>query len=161
MKRPLTVAAVLGLSLLVFVFTGAASAAPRTIEFEEVEKGSTFSFVDNAPKAEIKHGVPSTISAGDQITISTPLYKGASKVGRLATTCTATLTSKSFDKAGFTCLGTFQLGKDTLVASAMISGKGGTEGAIVGGTGAYAGARGTFVSKEGGGRSKVTVTLLE
>ena len=79
MKRSLTLTAALGLSLLAFVFTGAAFAAPRTIEFEEVEKGSTFSFVDNAPKAEIKHGVPSTISAGDQITISTPSTKAPAK----------------------------------------------------------------------------------
>lgn len=161
MKRSLTVSAVLGLSLLAFVFTGAAFAAPRTIQFEEVEKDSTFAFVDNAPKSELHHGVPSTISAGDQISISTPLYKGANKIGRLATTCTATVTAKSFDNAGFLCLGTFNLGKNTLVASAMISRNGGTEGAIIGGTGTFAGARGTFVSKEGGGRSKVTVTLLE
>jgi hypothetical protein len=41
------------------------------------------------------------------------------------------------------------------------AGEGPTEGAITGGTGIYAGARGTFVSRPGRGASTTTVTLLE
>jgi hypothetical protein len=38
--------------------------------------------------------------------------------------------------------------------------KSGTEGVVTGGTGSYAGARGTVLSKEGKGTTDTTITLL-
>jgi hypothetical protein len=161
MKNLRTLAGSLGaLLMLAAVLAGSASAA-TTLRFEELQKGSTFAFVDNAPTSELHHGFPSVISAGDSIVITHPIAEGGKTVGKLSTSCTATKTSKVFDKAGFMCQGTFALPGGTLVASAMIASSKGTEGAILGGTGKYAGARGTFVSKEGKGRSTVTVTLAE
>ncbi len=131
----------------------------KTIVFQEPEKGSSFHFVDNAPKAKQKHGEPSTISAGDEIVLQNPLTQSGKRIGRLEAVCTATATSKQFEKADFLCQGTFVFGKGTLVASALL-GKN-TEGPITGGTGIYANARGTFKSIEKKHSSTVTVTLVE
>jgi hypothetical protein len=146
------------------VFTGTAAAATRTITFQELEKGSTFKFIDNAPTSELKHGFPVKISAGDEFVGTNPLASEGKKIGELRTFCVATksVPAKDFDGAGFMCNGTFVFGKSgTLVASAVIDLPSGTEGAITGGTGTYADARGTFVSKEGKGISTVTITLVE
>jgi hypothetical protein len=58
------------------------------------------------------------------------------------------------------CNGIARISGSTLVFAATLS-EGNTEGAITGGSGIYAGARGTFVTEEGKGTSTVTVTLLE
>lgn len=149
-------------SIALLAFSGSALAATTTLHFEETETGSTFAFVDNAPTAKKRHGFPTTISAGDMIVITNPLLEGGKRIGRLSASCVATRTSKKFDGAQFNCTGTFVLPGGTLVASAIISGSGASEGAIVGGTGKYGGAHGTFTTKETKGPvSPVTVTLLE
>lgn len=146
-------------ALTVLAFTGTATAA-TTITFKEPEKGSTFAFIDNVPKTKTKHGFPQKISAGDVFVFTNPLEAQGKQIGHLKAVCTAT-GNGSFQNAGFNCNGTFFFtGKGTLIAAASI-GSGKTEGAITGGTGSYAGARGTFVSKEGKGSSTVTVSLLE
>ena len=60
------------------------------------------------------------------------------------------------------CTATFKLtGKGTLTAEAINKGAV-TSGAITGGTGSYAGAHGSFLSKESkNGAKGTTVTLLE
>lgn len=149
-------------ALLVLAFAGSASAAAATLHFQETEKGATFAFVDNAPKSNLRHGFPTIISAGDMIVLTNPLLEGGKRIGKLSASCVATKTSQKFDGAGFDCTGTFVLPKGTLIASAMLSGSGASEGAILGGTGGYPGARGTFITKETKGPvSPVTVTLLE
>jgi hypothetical protein len=146
--------------LAALAFTSSAAAAATTIHFKEPEKGSTFAFIDNAPKTKRKHGFPAKISAGDELVFTNPLEAEGKKIGHLQAVCIATGNGK-FQTAGFNCNGTFVFtGKGTLIAAATLAGNK-TEGAITGGTGTYAGARGTFVSKEGKGASKVTVTLLE
>lgn len=137
----------------------AETTATKTIVFQEPEKGSSFHFVDNAPKAKKKHGQPQTISAGDELIIQNPLTQGGKQIGHLEAVCTATATSKQFEKAGFLCQGTFVFAKGTLVASALI-GKN-VEGAVTGGTGIYANAQGTFEAIEKKHSSTVTVTLVE
>lgn len=145
--------------LVALTFTSSAAAA-TTITFKEPEKGSTFAFIDNAPKTKRKHGFPEKISAGDEFVFTNPLEAEGKKIGHLQAVCIATGNGK-FQNAGLNCNGTFVFtGKGTLIAAATIKGNK-TEGAITGGTGNYAGARGTFVSKEGKGASTVTVTLLE
>ncbi len=156
-----TILGVAACCALFAALTGTAVAAPQTLTFQEIEKGSTFAYIDNAPKSKLVHGFPEKISQGDEISISTPLASAGKTIGKLRTSCVATSSAKTFDKAGFNCLGTFVFSNGTLVASAVISKESGTEGAIIGGTGVYANARGTFVSVEGKGTSTVTVTLVE
>ncbi|MFN8163827.1 MAG: hypothetical protein U0R26_08335 [Solirubrobacterales bacterium] len=146
----------------VLVFAGSASAATTTLTFKEPEKGSTFAFVDNAPTSKKKHGFPTKFSAGDEVIFTNPLEAEGKVVGKLRVVCTATnsASSKSFAAAGFICSGIAKIPGGTLVFAAELS-EGSTEGAITGGSGKYAGARGSFVSKEGKGANTVTVTLVE
>jgi len=156
-------AAVVGLlgCLAALVFAGTAAAA-TTLTFKEPEKGSTFAFVDNAPTSQKKHGFPTKFSAGDELVFTNPLEQEGKLVGKIRVVCTATksASSKHFAAAGFVCSGIAKIPGGTLVFAAELS-EGNTEGVITGGSGKYAGARGSFVSKEGNGSSTTTVTLLE
>jgi hypothetical protein len=163
--RPLaSLLALIGLLAAVFS-AGASAATTTTLNFNEPEKGSTFTYVDVAPTAPKKHGFPTAISPGDQLILTNPLTEGAKTIGKLRARCTATAPAKTtsntaFLQAHFICEGVFTLPGGTLYANASIV-KGGTEGAITGGTGKYAGANGTILSKEVKGGSATTITLLE
>jgi hypothetical protein len=142
-------------------FAASASAANTVLTFKEPEKGSTFAFVDNAPKSQLKHGFPTAFSAGDEIIFTNPLEAEGKTVGKIRVVCTATknASSEHFAAAGFLCSGLAKIPGGSLAFAALLS-EGATEGAVTGGTGSYAGASGTFVSKEGKGSSTVTITLL-
>jgi hypothetical protein len=143
-------------------FAASATAAKETIiTFTEPEKGAVFHFVDNAPKTKVdKHGNPLRISAGDQLTIWNPLVSGGKRIGHLQAFCFATKPAKrNFTAAAFECTGTWVLPTGTLSGQAVL-GKVGAEGAIVGGTGIYANAHGTFISEEGK-TTTTTITLVE
>jgi hypothetical protein len=160
LTRPALAIALVGLACL----AGVASAAEptTTLTFKEPEKGSTFAFVDNPPISQKKHGFPTHFSPGDQVIFTNPLESMGRIVGKLRIVCTATTAaaSKSFAAAGFTCTGIARIPGGTLVVAAELA-EGSTEGAILGGSGKYAGARGSFVSKEAKGPNTVTITLLE
>jgi hypothetical protein len=154
-----------GLLAVALACTPVASAAgPTTLTFKEAEKGSTFAFIDNAPTAPKKHGFPTSISPGDEIITTNPLTEAGKTIGKLRATCTATAAAKTnnpeaFAAAHFICQGVFSFGGGSIFGSATIV-KGGTEGVVNGGTGTYAGASGTILSKEGKGGSTTTITLL-
>lgn len=156
--KPGRIAALFGSCLLasVVLASSAAAAGSTTLTFKERENAGSFAFIDNAPKTG-----PKTISAGDEFVIKKPLESKGKTIGNLQALCVATRTVDGFSKAEFLCTGTFTFpGQGTLTAQAINKG-GRTEGAITGGTGSYAGARGTVVSKPGKGGSSTTVTLLE
>ncbi|HEY2479293.1 MAG TPA: hypothetical protein VGI17_11265 [Solirubrobacterales bacterium] len=159
--RPAVLASLLS-CLAVLVFAGPASAATTTLTFKEPEKGSTFAFVDNAPTSKKKHGFPTRFSAGDEVIFTNPLEAEGKIVGKIRVTCTATndAGSRHVAAAGFVCSGIAKIPGGTLVFAAELA-EGNTEGAITGGSGKYAGASGSFLSKEGKGASTVTVTLIE
>lgn len=152
---PLFLAGALAGLLPVAAQAGAAT-GPTTITFTEVSKGSTFEFVDNPPKQK-SEGSPT--SAGDQFVATSPLVMGGKTVGKERIACTATNTSKSFEGAHFLCTGAFVLPAGTLFIEAIV-GAPHLEGAVTGGTGSYAGAKGSFSVKERDTSSVVTVTLL-
>lgn len=151
-----TVAALAAAGVLA-VSGGAEAPAGQVIKV--VEKGAaTEKFVDVAPKA--KRGFDA--SSGDAFLFSTPLFDAANKrVGNLDVRC-------DFTKGGRAsrgiCAGVFDLAGGDILISARLSPSGKVEGAVVGGTGAYAGARGTFTSvdRPGGDNapSDDTITLL-
>jgi hypothetical protein len=158
----LGIPAALAIGAALFAFVGTASAATTTLTFKEPEKGSTFAFVDNAPTSKKKHGFPTRFSAGDEVIFTNPLESEGKIVGKIRVVCTATnnASSKNFAAAGFVCSGIARIPGGTLVYAAELA-EGNTEGAITGGSGKYAGASGSFLSKEGKGSSTVTVTLVE
>jgi hypothetical protein len=161
--RAMALAGLAACCCLLALFVSTASAiAPVTLEFREPEKGVTYAYIDQAPKTTFsKHGQPALISAGDEEAITIPVLEGGQKIGHLQATCTATKTSKDFVAASFQCFGTYVLRGGTLVATTTFS-KGSTnEGAILGGTGTYANARGTFTTTEHKGFSTTVVTLAE
>jgi hypothetical protein len=140
----------------------AAAAGTTTLTFKEPDKGSTFAFVDNPPVAKKVHGFPTAFTPGDLIIFTNPLEAEGKIVGKIRVTCEATQASsaKNFTGAGFLCNGIAKIPGGSLVFAAELS-QGGTEGAIIGGTGRYAGATGTFVSKELKHASLLTITLDE
>ena len=139
----------------------AESGTTTTLTFKEPEKGSTFGFVDNAPKSELKHGFPTSFSIGDELIFTNPLVSKGKTVGRVRVVCTATqnASSESFSAAAFICTGLAKIPGGTLTFATELS-EGKTEGTITGGTGRYAGAQGTFVGNEGKGTANLTITLL-
>ena len=133
---------------------------PMTLTFKELDKGSTFAFVDNAPRSKAK-GEPSA-SIGDAIVFTNPLSDGAGKrVGRLYVHCTAVAAAPQANKAAFTCEGVMVVDGGTLFVQAFLPHAGATvHGSVTGGTGAYANARGTLVSRPTKAGADDTITLV-
>lgn len=160
MKRRggLTVALVVGAAALVAVFASTASAdhpGSTTLTFVERNNEGTFRFIDVRPKAP-RPGA--RISAGDMFLGSAPLFNAANtrREGKLFFKCTAITGAKRFERATFICEATARLSDGTLAISVLFKG-GGPGGPIIGGTGAYEGASGSFTSDE---RRRTSVDTL-
>jgi hypothetical protein len=128
----------------------------------EIEKGSTFGLVDNAPKSPRgPHGEPTRLSIGDQLAFSTPLQNAAHRpMGRVAATCTVTKAG-SFRTVLQVCIGAMRLRGGELMLAATIVGEAKRQAiAVIGGTGAYVGARGEIISTETRTGATDVVTLL-
>jgi hypothetical protein len=153
-------AVILSLSFFVVSAAPAGAVGATTLTFKEIQKGSTFHFVDNPPEATLKNGA--LFSPGDMLVSTNPLAMEGKIVGKIRTVCTATGsgTTKKPAAAGFYCTGIAKIPGGSLVLVGE-AGEGPGEGAITGGTGTYAGARGTFLSRPARGFSTTTVTLLE
>ena len=161
MHRRFTLVAALCGALLVVAPATAQSDNGQTLTFKELNKGSTFKFIDNPPRA--KNPRRPSVSAGDAFVVTTPLASNAGKhIGRLQATCTFTKGASSPNKAASAiCYGVFSLKAgqlDALVSTTSL--EQGVSGAIIGGTGAYAGARGTFKSVTTKTGDNDTITLL-
>ena len=129
------------------VIAQSGAAGGQTITFKELNKGSRFMYVDNAPKNS-RHRPP-VFSVGDQIVFANPLTDQGSGA-ELRATCTVTKPAKA-NNAGLAngrpfCTGAYVLRDGTIFGDATDAGGKVTHGAVVGGTGAYEGARGTFTS---------------
>jgi hypothetical protein len=134
--------------LAVLSTSGSAQSGERTIVVTELSKGSLFKFVDQRPRTKPGRNEPSA-SLGDQLVFSSPLGDGAHRrAGRLAAACTAIKPGAIERKAVFLCTGVAHLTDgDLFLAARFLPRPSGTvRGALTGGTGAYAGARGTFTS---------------
>jgi len=132
-----------------------------TLTFKELEKGSKFSFIDNPPRSKRK-GEPSA-SLGDDLTFSNPLADaGGNRIGTLYVRCTIVRASRLISHATTLCHGAFSFpGKGTLMLEALpgsLDAKSVT-GAVSGGTGSFANARGTFTSTNTKTGSDDTVTF--
>jgi len=149
-------------ALALLAVAPAAAHANTVITFKELNKGSTFHFIDNAPKA--KNPRNPSISMGDQFVFVNPLANDKGEhAGKLRATCTFTKSARSFEKAASViCYGVFSFFNgsiDAMVTIGNLNNKT-THGGIVGGTGAYAGANGTLKSVTTKSGSNDTITLL-
>ena len=139
---------------------GASAESTATLTFKELTKGSTFAFVDNAPFSKAK-GEPGA-SAGDAIVFTNPLAAtGGKRIGKLYMHCTAVVAAPAANKAAFACEGVVGLGSGMLTVQAFLPHAGATvHGVVTGGTGAYANARGTLVSRPTKTGADDTISLV-
>jgi hypothetical protein len=123
-------------------FTSGSAAHPVTGQariLHLVERGGGLKFVDNPPKA--KH--PYDFSAGDIVIVSRDLYDPTgSRAGTLRLVCVAT------DQTTEQCNGTETLTAGTLEVAGISAPAPSTTVAVIGGTGAYNGVRGTSSSQD-------------
>jgi len=139
-------------------FTGASAAqdpAGTTITFQESDKGARFAIADVAPKSRGK-GEP-FMSLGDNFTFSNPLLRDGQRAGTVYNHCVVTQPGP-ISRHGALCEAVLALPDGNLFAQAATTRGGGDRvaAAVTGGTGAYAGARGTSTSESG----TTTVTIL-
>ena len=160
-RLPTVVAAAVATTLLAVVLASGGSAqqpGERTLMFTERNNLSTFKLVDNPPRSH----EGGRLSLGDMLVIASPLFDAANerRVGRVAGTCTV-VKRGSFDTAGFHCATGFRLGDGTIEAQGFSGlGRNAVRFAVVGGTGAYEGARGTSESRVSGRTSTDVIHLL-
>ena len=125
-------------------------------------KNFRFKAVDNPPRSRDREAPP---SAGDAFVISALVTNRAGRRrGSLHVACTVT---RGGPRGSGVCEGIYALaeGEIHLLARLSFSDEADVRGSIVGGTRAYAGARGTFISRDrrgerGGDPSDDTLTLL-
>ena len=152
------------LALVVLSATGSAQRAQeRTIVVFEKDSAETYLPVDLPPTSKTK-GAQATVSAGDLFIVTGPVFGDKARktrIGRIFGQVTAVSTGKTFFRSSFLAHLVFTLRGGTIVVDGAFK-EGGTTGefAVTGGTGAYAGARGTFSSKHAGAGEVDTVHLL-
>jgi hypothetical protein len=133
----------------VVAVSGAQGPGPQTLVLKENSKGSKFTFVD-AARPFAKNPKRPTPSQGDYFVFYTPLNDAAgNRVGELDVKCTITKKGKTGTGAGEVdlCDGTVGLNNGEFFLSARVVGESANvRGAITGGTGAFANARGTLTS---------------
>ena len=136
---------------------GAQEPGERTFKIIE-GSGGTFGFVDNPPKARNPRNP--RLSAGDAFVFTTPLFNEANRrIGTLHVYCAVTRGGTQ-RRAASQCNGTYDLRDGSLAASAVLAGDDATI-AVVGGTGAYEGARGSITDRDlPRDRTEDTVHLL-
>lgn len=135
-------------ALAAAVLAGGATAqtAPPTLELHQLERDSRSGFVDNPPRRRE--------SRGDVFTVGGRVRDAS---GRSVGSAHAvfTQTGRRTAHGG----GTFTLSDGAIVVSGRLGGSGTDTLAIVGGTGAYAGATGTVLITESRGRTAFRFTL--
>ena len=156
MKKMFTAAAALA-AVMLCVAGPAGAAKSSGITMHLVEKDVAFNFVDNKP-----YGPGHTASIGDMFAFTSSLWTHASKrAGSVNASCVVTSGGKV---PTFVCTGTLSLAGGQLELQAtMRENVNPTYIAIVGGTGAYEGARGSIKTVSRGQNSPYsddTVHLL-
>ena len=129
----------------------------KTLNFTERETDN-FGFTDNAPKTKVGDEGPERLSNGDAFTFSGDLLDGSgTDRGDLDTSCASTRPG-GFDKSHLHCTGTATVpgGTLTLARGGRVFAGADPRGAVLGGSGAYAGATGDFEGEEKAGSTPYT-----
>jgi hypothetical protein len=124
----------------------AAQTQSQTLTVKETARGGTTDVVDHPPKSP-KGGTERRLSKDDTLVITNPLRDTSNRpIGRVRVTCAVTKAG-SFDKAAADCLGVFQMKAGKIYVTLPLDfASSTTNGTVLGGTGAYAGLRGTWTS---------------
>ena len=154
-------AVLLGLLAAILVLRSSAAAqdpGTRTLAFTELERGSTFTHIRNTKGAKRQSNLQGDVLAFTNL-LADPTGK---RIGKISVGCTTTTGARNFLESTLTCAGVLTLADGTLTLQANSSPSSRTTtGAVTGGTGAYANARGVFVSVEGRSGSQDTITLVD
>ena len=138
---------------------GAQTPGAQTVKL--VTKNFRFKAIDAPPRERSRE----SIGRGDSFVISAVVTdEGGARKGSFDVTCSATQGGRNGRSV---CHGGYSLKEGALYLTTVFknSDEGNASGAVIGGTRAYAGARGTFVSvdrpgERGGDPSDDTITLL-
>ena len=136
--------------------------AETSLSFIEPERGATFSYIDRSFRSHSSSGIPRSVSPGDGIVFTNRLEREGQAVGKIRATCTATQNGRMFrpETGGFLCTAIARIpGGSLILVAPLTEDRGDTEGAVTGGTGAYAGAVGTFRIDQARGYSTNSIFL--
>jgi hypothetical protein len=139
--------------------SGAQAPTARTITLVEKQQDGTGAFVDAAPRA--RNPRRPAASPGDQLVFTARLHdaSGRARLGTLSATCLFPRATRNPEAAPSLCHGVYHLNDGDILAGGLQTGNP-TRLAVTGGTGAYAGARGTVTTTETRGGSTATIDLL-
>jgi hypothetical protein len=154
----LAVPALAAVALALGSGASAQDSGARTLTLKEVDKGSTFTHIRNT-----RTHFPRANSQGDVLTFTNPLVDESGKtVGKVSGDCTTTTGARNFLKSTITCVAVAALRDGSLMVQVNITpGKSKSVGAVTGGTGAYANARGVIVSQQAKSGAVDTITLAD
>jgi hypothetical protein len=151
------------LAALIIGSAGGQAPQGRTIVLTELPKTASFGFVDNPPKTKLTaEGEPRRFSPGDSETFSIPVADQQGKrVGRFDGQCVVVRLGGPRNHEEY-CAGAYRLQDGVIsIATALIGDTGNYSAAVSGGTGAYAGTRGTLESvTSNSGQTTDTLRLL-
>lgn len=130
---------------------------PDTLTFHELDKGSTLTHIRNT-----RHAPRRSNLQGDVIVFTNRLVDDSgAQAGKLSVTCITTKGALDFMKSADVCTGVAEISGGTVTFQLLLKPSASrVEAAITGGTGAYAGARGTVVSETSDGDVRDTVTFI-
>jgi hypothetical protein len=160
MLMPVAITA--SLAALAAAGTATAQTTPaQTLTLIETARGATTHVVDRPPLSR-QLGTTRRLSKDDTLVITNPLRDTSGRrAGRLRASCAVTKAG-GFDSAAGDCLGVFALKAGRIyVTVPMDLAATRTTGTVLGGTGAYAGVRGTWTSvqrRNGSARDTLTLT---
>ena len=146
------VMAVVAAALVLAGCTDDTTGSEETLTFTESNSGSHFATIGDATE---NHTPP-----GSGYTLSIPLQDSDGTVGEIDAICFATERGPQEPVLSGTCSGTADVPDGQLALN--VGGEidpNDSSGAIVGGTGKYEGAAGTFTSRFGGGETTDTFTI--
>lgn len=162
-RAPIAVVVAAAAATAAITANGSAQApGGRTLTFYESHDGAIFGLVDSAPRSK-RHGERASISPGDIFTFEQPILDESQtkRIGSSHGSCVATKGGRSFPQAVFQCTATYDLQDGSLaLAAAFRPASRKAVIAVVGGTGAYEGARGSGTSTEGRAADKDVFHLL-
>jgi hypothetical protein len=135
-----------------------------TLTFFEPDAGSTFRIVDNTPKSPTTNPESRRyrFSAGDTLTLSSPLFdrQGGTRQGTLYAHAVV-VSGRTFASIRLLATGSYVLTDGSqLEVTGVVSLSRPSRFAIVGGSGRYAGARGSVASTSNANSSTDVLTLL-
>jgi hypothetical protein len=150
---------------LVPIGGSSAQTSPRTITLFEGEAGGTFRFIDNPPRSPVANAdsPKARFSMGDQgyWTGVVRDRKGGERRGRIFGT-EVVMRGTRYPHVTNIVHAVFALTDGQIIVEQVVdetrSDK--TPAAVIGGTGAYEGARGMFLAKPANGGNQYTITLL-